>query len=47
MDTTEYLRRIIENNTIKADLAKVFIVMDWLQPKDIKQFQSFLSVSNY
>ena len=47
LDNLEYLGHIVGAQGLKIDQTKVKIVVDWPQPKDVKQLRSFLGLANY
>ena len=46
-DTVEYLGFILSPNGLSMDPSKVSTILDWLEPRKIKDIQSFLGFANF
>jgi hypothetical protein len=47
VDTVDYLGFILSTDGLKMDPAKIQVVMDWPEPRKVKDIQSFLGFANF
>ena len=47
VDSVEYLGFILSKDSLKMDSTKIQTIMDWLEPRKVKDIQSFLGFANF